>query len=166
MQMVFKGRVFRFEDDINTDYIISSKNKSKILDRKKLAQHLMEDIRPDFFKEISPGDIIVAGENFGCGSSRETAPIVIKEAGIAAVVAKSFARIFYRNCINIGVPVVTCDTEGIREGQELTVDVAEGFVQAAGAPRLIKTAPYPAQVRELMEAGGMLEWLRAAGKIK
>ncbi|MCI8304384.1 MAG: 3-isopropylmalate dehydratase [Lawsonibacter sp.] len=164
--MVFKGRVFRFEDDINTDYIISSKNKSKILDQKELAQHLMEDIRPDFFKEISPGDIIVAGENFGCGSSRETAPIVIKEAGIAAVVAKSFARIFYRNCINIGLPVVTCDTEGIREGQELTVDVAEGFVQAAGAPGLIKTAPYPAQVRELMEAGGMLEWLRAAGKIK
>jgi len=166
MDMVFKGNVFRFEDDINTDYIISSKNKSKILDRKELAQHLMEDIRPDFFKEIQPGDIIVAGENFGCGSSRETAPIVIKEAGIAAVVARSFARIFYRNCINIGLPVVTCDTTGIEEGQELTVDLEAGFVQVTGAPDRIKTAPYPQRVRELMEAGGMLEWLRANGKIK
>lgn len=166
MEMVLKGKVFRFEDDINTDYIISAKNKSKILDRKELTRHLMEDIRPDFFKEISPGDIIVAGENFGCGSSRETAPIVIKEAGIAAVVAKSFARIFYRNCINIGLPVVICDTSGILEGQELTVDLAEGFVQVKGSPDQVKIAPYSKQVRELMEAGGMLEWLRASGKIK
>lgn len=165
MKMVLRGKVFRFEDDINTDYIISAKNKSKILDRKELTRHLMEDIRPDFFKEISPGDIIVAGENFGCGSSRETAPIVIKEAGIAAVVAKSFARIFYRNCINIGLPVVICDTSGIQEGQELTVDLAEGFVQVEGSPDQVKIAPYSKQVRELMEAGGMLEWLRASGKI-
>lgn len=165
MEMVLEGKVFRFEDDINTDYIISAKNKSKILDRKELTRHLMEDIRPDFFKEISPGDIIVAGENFGCGSSRETAPIVIKEAGIAAVVAKSFARIFYRNCINIGLPVVICDTSGILEGQELTVDLAEGFVQVKGSSDQVKIAPYSKQVRELMEAGGMLEWLRASGKI-
>lgn len=165
MKMVLRGKVFRFEDDINTDYIISAKNKSKILDRKELTRHLMEDIRPDFFKEISPGDIIVAGENFGCGSSRETAPIVIKEAGIAAVVAKSFARIFYRNCINIGLPVIICDTSGIQEGQELTVDLAEGFVQVEGSPDQVKIAPYSKQVRELMEAGGMLEWLRASGKI-
>lgn len=165
MKMVLRGKVFRFEDDINTDYIISAKNKSKILDRKELTRHLMEDIRPDFFKEISPGDIIVAGENFGCGSSRETAPIVIKETGIAAVVAKSFARIFYRNCINIGLPVVICDTSGIQEGQELTVDLAEGFVQVEGSPDQVKIAPYSKQVRELMEAGGMLEWLRASGKI-
>ena len=114
MEMKIKGNIFRFGDDINTDYIISSKNKSKILDRKELAQHLMEDIRPGFAAEISPGDVIVAGENFGCGSSRETAPIVMKEAGIAAVVAKSFARIFYRNCINIGLPLVICDTSQMK----------------------------------------------------
>lgn len=166
MEMMLKGKVFRFEDDINTDYIISAKNKSRILDRKELAQHLMEDIRPEFFKEISPGDIIVAGENFGCGSSRETAPLVIKEAGIAAVVAKSFARIFYRNCINIGLPVVICDTAGIQEGQALTVDLAEGFVQVEGCSDRVKIAPYSKQVRELMEAGGMLEWLKASGKIR
>lgn len=164
--MKMTGKVFRFEDDINTDYIISSKNKSKILDRKELARHLMEDIRPGFADELSTGDIIVAGENFGCGSSRETAPIVIKEAGIAAVVAKSFARIFYRNCINIGLPVITCNTDGIEEGQTLTVDLENGYVQTEGSEEKTAIAPYPDQVKELMEAGGMLEWLRAAGKIK
>lgn len=165
MDMKMHGKVFCFEDDINTDYIISSKNKSKILDRKELAQHLMEDIRPDFAKEIRPGDIIVAGENFGCGSSRETAPIVIKEAGIAAVVAKSFARIFYRNCINIGLPVITCNTDGIEEGQEITVDLDAGVVQVSGREDSIEIAPYPDQVKELMECGGMMEWLRKSGKI-
>lgn len=166
MNMTMHGKVFRFGDDINTDYIISSKNKSKILDRKELAQHLMEDIRPDFAKEIKEGDIIVAGENFGCGSSRETAPIVIKEAGIAAVVAKSFARIFYRNCINIGLPVITCNTDGIEEGQQLSVDLNKGIVQVDGKEEKISIAPYPDQVKELMDAGGMLEWLRKTGKIK
>ena len=159
------GKVFRFEDDINTDYIISSKNKSKILDRKELAQHLMEDIRPGFVGEISTGDIIVAGENFGCGSSRETAPIVIKEAGIAAVVAKSFARIFYRNCINIGLPVITCDTDGIKEGDLLTIDIENSYVQVEGNSECISIAPYPDQVNELMQAGGMREWLKKRGKM-
>lgn len=159
------GKVFRFEDDINTDYIISSKNKSKILDRKELAQHLMEDIRPGFVGEISTGDIIVAGENFGCGSSRETAPIVIKEAGIAAVVAKSFARIFYRNCINIGLPVITCDTDGIKEGDLLTIDIENSYVQVEGNSECISIAPYPDQVNELMQAGGMREWLKKRDKM-
>ena len=166
MEMKIKGKVFRFGDDINTDYIISSKNKSKILDRKELAQHLMEDIRPGFAAEISPGDVIVAGENFGCGSSRETAPIVMKEAGIAAVVAKSFARIFYRNCINIGLPLVICDTSQMKEGQELEIDLEEGVVQVMGSPEKVKIAPYPEQVKELMEAGGMLPWLRTKGAIQ
>lgn len=165
MQMQMKGRVFRFEDDINTDYIISSKNKSRILDRKELVQHLMEDIRPNFFKELKAGDIIVAGENFGCGSSRETAPIVIKEAGVAAVIAKSFARIFYRNAINIGLPVVICNTDGIVEGDVVKINLDEGFLQVEGSEERIKTNPYPEQVKMLMEAGGMQTWLKNIGVI-
>jgi 3-isopropylmalate/(R)-2-methylmalate dehydratase small subunit len=165
MQMQMKGRVFRFEDDINTDYIISSKNKSRILDRKELVQHLMEDIRPNFFKELKAGDIIVAGENFGCGSSRETAPIVIKEAGIAAVIAKSFARIFYRNAINIGLPLVICNTDGIVEGDVVKINLDEGFLQVEGSEERIKTSPYPAQVKMLMDAGGMQTWLKNIGVI-
>lgn len=165
MDMQMRGRVFRFGDDINTDYIISSKNKSRILDRKELARHLMEDIRPGFADELRPGDIIVAGENFGCGSSRETAPIVIKEAGVAAVAAKSFARIFYRNAINIGLPLVVCDTDGIAEGDVLNIDLDKGFVQVDGRGEKVRTSPYPDQVRMLMEAGGMQAWLRASGAI-
>lgn len=158
------GKAFCFGDDINTDYIISAKNKSMILDRKKLATHLMEDIRPNFYQEIQSGDILVGGENFGCGSSRETAPIVIKEAGIAAVAAKSFARIFYRNAINIGLPVVVCDTDSLKEGDTLTVDLEEGYVQSAGGEKL-PTAAYPEQVKLLMAAGGMLPYLRSIGAI-
>ena len=95
--MIIKGKVWKFGDDINTDYIISGKYKFKTLDMKELASHVFEDIRPEFAKEVKPGDIIVAGKNFGCGSSREQAPLVLRAAGISAVVAKSFARIFYRN---------------------------------------------------------------------
>lgn len=165
MEMKMKGRIFRFGDDINTDYIISSKNKSRILDQKELAKHLMEDIRPGFYDELQPGDIIVGGENFGCGSSRETAPLVIKEAGIAAVVAKSFARIFYRNAINIGLPLIICDTEGFEEGEELSIDMDEGFVQRTGSSDRIEMAPYPEQIKMLMHAGGMQAWLKATGAI-
>jgi len=166
MEMKMKGKAFVFGDDINTDYIISSKNKSRILDRKELATKLMEDIRPNFYDEISKGDIIVGGENFGCGSSRETAPIVIKEAGISAVVAKSFARIFYRNAINIGLPLVICNTDEITEGEMLTIDLDEGYVEKGSNGERIPVAPYPDQVKMLMSAGGMRAWLQNAGYIE
>jgi len=166
MKMKLTGKIFRFGDDINTDYIISSKNKSKILDPKELAQHIMEDIRPGFAKELHPGDLIVAGENFGCGSSRETAPRVIKDIGISAVVAKSFARIFYRNCINIGLPVIICNTDFLNEGQELTVDLDNGVIQVTGSNEKLSFARYPAQMQEIFNAGGMLPWLRQRGAIK
>ena len=159
------GTVFKYGSNVDTDVILPARYLALYKDE-DLAAHCMEDLDSGFVTGVQPGDYIVAGENFGCGSSRETAPIVIKEAGIAAVVAKSFARIFYRNCINIGLPVVTCDTDGIEEGQMLTVDLENGFVQIEGSDKKTTIAPYPDQVKELMEAGGMLEWLRAAGKIK
>ena len=106
-----------FGNNINTDYIIAGKYKFKSTDMNDLATHLMEDIRPGFIEEIEKGDFIVAGHNFGMGSSREQAPLVIKAAGISAVIAKSFARIFYRNCINVGLPVIECDTDSHRRGR-------------------------------------------------
>ncbi|MCX8169979.1 MAG: 3-isopropylmalate dehydratase, partial [Candidatus Methanomethyliaceae archaeon] len=104
--MIIKGRVWKFGDDVSTDHIIPGKYKFKTIDLDELSKHLMEGVDPNFYSKISKGDIIVAGKNFGCGSSREQAPLIIKHAGIAAVVAKSFARIFYRNSFNIGLPVI------------------------------------------------------------
>ena len=114
--MVLEGNAHVFGDHINTDYIISGKYKSRLTDLNEMAKHIMEDIRPDFYKEIQPGNFIVGGLNFGCGSSREAAAWVIKKAGIAAVLAKDFARIFFRNAINVGVPVLRVDTGSVQEG--------------------------------------------------
>src|SRR4051794_17300627 len=127
--MILRGRVHRFDDDINTDYIISSKYKAQTLHIEDATKHLMKDIDPGFAARVRPGDILVAGRNFGCGSSREAAPRVIKAAGLGAVVAASFARIFFRNSINIGLPVLACDTDGIRDGDEIAIDLATGEVR-------------------------------------
>lgn len=158
--MQIKGKAFKFGDDINTDYIISSKYKSAILDRNKLAEHLMEDIRPNFIKEFAKGDIIVAGENFGCGSSRETAPIVIKNAGIAAVIAKSFARIYYRNSINIGLPAIICNTDTIKETDTVSVDMEKGTVKTDRMDTVLKISPYPDQIKKIMAAGGLKAYIQ------
>ena len=109
-QLSLRGICHKFGDDVNTDYIISGRYKFKTLDMKELARHVMEDLDPDFYSKVSKGDFIVAGRNFGCGSSREQAPLAIINADISAVLAKSFARIFYRNCINTGLPLVECNT--------------------------------------------------------
>jgi len=116
------GVAHKFGDDINTDYIIAGKY-TKTLDYDSLAAHLFEDIDPEFIAKVRPGDFIVAGSNFGCGSSREQAPIAIKHAGIAAVLAKSFARIFFRNAVNIGLPVIVCDTDRIAQGDRLRLSL-------------------------------------------
>ena len=124
-RVILRGRAHRFEpnDDINTDYIISGRYKFKIDDMNELAKHVMEDIAPDFASKVEPGDIIVAGRNFGCGSSREQAPRALKAAGVSAVLAKSYARIFYRNSFNIGLPVVECDTDWIADGDVILIDL-------------------------------------------
>lgn len=157
------GRAHVFGDNINTDYIISGKYKFKTLDMRKLSQHLMEDLRPDFHKEIEQGDFIVAGENFGCGSSREQAPLVIQAAGIGAVIAKSFARIFYRNAINVGLPVIECDTSLIEEGNELTADLERGIVRNVTKDLKIRAAPLPPVMVKILEDGGLVEHLKKTG---
>ncbi|WGI16935.1 3-isopropylmalate dehydratase small subunit [Methanonatronarchaeum sp. AMET-Sl] len=129
--MNFEGTARAYGDDVDTDAIIPGKYKFDTLDMNKLARHAMEGIDPDFYERIDEGDIIVAGENFGCGSSREQAPLVIKHAGISCVVAESFARIFFRNAINVGLPIVQVPgiSSNVDEGDELLVDAEEGVVK-------------------------------------
>jgi 3-isopropylmalate/(R)-2-methylmalate dehydratase small subunit len=164
--MILKGRAHRFDDDINTDYIISSKYKAQTLRIEDAAKHLMEDIDPGFAARILPGDIIVAGRNFGCGSSREAAPRVIKAAGIGAVVAMSFARIFFRNSINIGLPVLACDTEGIVSGDEIAIDLKSGTVRnlSSGATRHV--LPLPKVMMNVIADGGLVAHIRKHGTYK
>ena len=127
--MKIQGEAVLLGDNINTDFIISGRYKFSITDMKELAKHIMEDIDPEFPKKLKPGiSVIVAGENFGMGSSREQAPLVIKESGIAAVVAKSFARIFYRNGFNIGLPLIQVDTSKIKEKDALLIDLDNSFL--------------------------------------
>src|SRR4030043_136086 len=128
--MDIKGEAIKLGDNINTDFIISGRYKFSITDIKELSKHIMEDIDPDFAKKVVPGkSIIVAGKNFGMGSSREQAPLVIKESGIVAILAKTFARIFYRNSFNIGLPLIEVDTDKITEGDMLDIDLDSGIVK-------------------------------------
>lgn len=153
--MQFNGKTHKFGNDVNTDYIISGKYKFKTLDMKELAKHVMEDLDPDFYNKIMPGDFIVAGSNFGCGSSREQAPLAIKYANISAVLGKSFARIFYRNAINTGLPVVECDTDRIDAGDELEVDLAAGKVFNKTKGEIIKAKPLPPVMIKILNDGGL-----------
>jgi 3-isopropylmalate/(R)-2-methylmalate dehydratase small subunit len=155
-----KGAAHTFGDNLNTDYVISGKYKFKTLDMNELAKHVMEDIRPGFYDEIKTGDFVVAGENLGAGSSREQAPLVLKAAGIGAVVAKSFARIFYRNCINVGLPVVEVDTSGIEEGDQLEVDVAAGLVKNVTKGTVLQAQPLPPVMMRILADGGLAEHLK------
>ncbi len=160
--MKFKGKVWKFGDHVNTDLIIPARyiNSS---DPDFLAAHCMEDADPDFVKKLRPGDIIVAGENFGCGSSREHAPIAIKAAGIAGVVARSFARIFYRSSFNTGLPIFESATlyDAVREGDEIEVDGDAGVITITGKePRQLKIEPIPPFMQELIAAGGLMAYLK------
>ncbi|MFH1347591.1 MAG: 3-isopropylmalate dehydratase small subunit [Candidatus Margulisiibacteriota bacterium] len=157
MKLNGKARRFKQDNDINTDYIISGRYKFKIQDPNELAKHVMEDIRPNFYQEIQKGDFIVAGRNFGCGSSREQAPMAIKYANISAVIAKSFARIFYRNCYNLGLPAIEADTSGIEEGDELEVDLNAGIIKNKTKNQEIKITPLPKTMQVLLEDGGLVE---------
>jgi 3-isopropylmalate/(R)-2-methylmalate dehydratase small subunit len=126
-----------------------------------MATHIMEDIRPGFYKEIQPGNFIVGGLNFGCGSSREAAAWVIKKAGIAAVLAKDFARIFFRNAINVGVPVLRVDTGSIQEGDRLRIDLDAGTIENLTRGGVLKTQPLPPFIQKIVDAGGMENYLRS-----
>lgn len=162
--MKLSGEAHKFDlNDINTDYIISGKYKFKTLDMKELAKHVMEDLDPDFYSKIKTGDFIVAGSNFGCGSSREQAPLAIKNAGISAVLAKSFARIFYRNAINTGLPVVECDTDKIEHGDRLEVDLSVGVVRNISKNLEIKARPLPEVMIKILNDGGLAPHFRKYG---
>ncbi|HHV63129.1 MAG TPA: 3-isopropylmalate dehydratase small subunit [Firmicutes bacterium] len=157
------GRAHRFGDNVNTDYIISGKYKFKTLDMNELAKHVMEDLDPEFYNKVREGDFIVAGRNFGCGSSREQAPLAIKHARIGAVIARSFARIFYRNAINKGLPVVECDTSQIDDGDELEVDLGRGVVRDLTKGIEISAKPLPPVMLKILSDGGLVEHFKKYG---
>ncbi|MBC7106232.1 MAG: 3-isopropylmalate dehydratase small subunit [Firmicutes bacterium] len=162
--MKLEGRAHCFGDDVNTDYIISGKYKFKTLDMRELARHVMEDLDPEFHARVRPGDFIVAGANFGCGSSREQAPLAIKYAGIGAVLARSFARIFFRNAVNTGLPVIECDTAGIRPGDELVVDLERGVVFNRTRNLEIPVRPLPPVMLRILADGGLAAHFKKHGR--
>jgi 3-isopropylmalate/(R)-2-methylmalate dehydratase small subunit len=164
--MKFKGKIWKFGDNIDTDAIIPARYLNSS-DPKVLASHCMEDADPAFMKKMQPGDIIVGGENFGCGSSREHAPIAIKEAGIACVVAKSFARIFYRNAFNMGLPIFESQELWAlaADGGEIEVDADQGVIRIAGAGAPLRITPIPPFMQELIADGGLMNHI-AKGKKK
>ncbi len=151
------GKVFKYGDHIDTDAIIAARYLN-VSDFGALSTHCMEDIDESFASNVRHGDYIVAGENFGCGSSREHAPAVIKACGVTAVIAKSFARIFYRNAINIGLPIVECKdaADAIRAGDEVYVDLAHGKVTDATTGETFTFPPYPKEIQKIIDRGGLL----------
>jgi len=165
--MSIRGKSVKLGDNINTDFIISGRYKFAITDMKELAKHIMEDIDPNFAQKISPGEsIIVAGSNFGMGSSREQAPLVIKEAGIVAVLSSQFARIFFRNGFNIGLPLIETDTSKIDEGDQLQIDLKQGLVKNLTKRIDLKIKPLPKFMQELLVEGGIINYYKKYGELK
>ena len=158
--MIIKGTVHKFGDDVNTDDIIAAKYLVST-DLKELGIHCMESIRPDFAKGVQQGDIIVGGKNFGCGSSREHAPLAIKGCGVAAVIAKSFAGIFFRNAINIGLPFLELqNTRGISEGDTLEIDLATGAIKNLSKGKIFKTEGFPSFLQDIIRRGGLMRYIQ------
>lgn len=165
--MKIKGKGIKLGDNINTDFIISGRYKFSITDMKELAKHIMEDIDPAFATKILPGkSIIIAGKNFGMGSSREQAPLVIKEAGIVAVLAKSFARIFYRNAFNIGLPLIETETDKIYESDTLEIDLDNGIVRNLSKNIKLKIKPLPEFMQNILKVGGIINYYKKYGELK
>jgi 3-isopropylmalate/(R)-2-methylmalate dehydratase small subunit len=153
------GRVWKYGDDVNTDVIFPGKYTYSIFDRQEMAEHALEDLDPDFIARVRPGDIIVAGKNWGCGSSREQAVICLKEAGVGAIVARSFARIYFRNCINEGLPIVTCDAvDSVQVGDEVIIDFEAGTVTTPNSQ--YGFPPLAPSVMEILDAGGLVPHVR------
>ncbi len=159
--MKFNGKTLKYGDNVDTDVIIPARYLNTI-DKKELASHCMEDIDKDFVKKVQAGDIMVAGNNFGCGSSREHAPIAIKESGISLVIAKSFARIFYRNSINIGLAILECPeaVDAISEGDLVEADLDAGIIYNRTTGAEFVTQPFPEFIQKIITAGGLVESIR------
>jgi len=157
---ILTGRAWKFGDDIDTDAIIPGRYLV-INDPNELAQHLFEGLRPEMAVQAREGDFVVAGDNFGCGSSREHAPLALKGARISAIVAKSFARIFFRNAINIGLPLFICsDVDKIKDGDPLEIDMIRGIIYNLSSGESYKTSPLPQFLREIVEVGGLVEYTK------
>jgi 3-isopropylmalate/(R)-2-methylmalate dehydratase small subunit len=156
------GKVWKYGDNVDTDVIIPARYLN-VFDGAELATHCMEDIDATFAGGVKPGDVIVAGANFGCGSSREHAPIAIKAAGVGCVIARSFARIFYRSAINIGLPIMECPeaVERIKAGDEVRINLASGEIVDIATGETFRAAPYPESMMEIMRAGGLIDYVRA-----
>ena len=158
--MIIKGKVHKLGNDINTDDIIAAKYLVST-DAEELGKHCLESIKPDFVNKVSPGDIIVAGKNFGCGSSREHAPLAIKGCGVSAVVAKSFAAIFFRNAINIGLPFLELEeVDKIQDGDVLEIDLSSGIIKNIMQNQTYKTQAFPEFLQEIVKQGGLMSWIK------
>ncbi len=158
--MIVKGKVHKFGSDVDTDVIIPARYLNTA-SAQELAAHCMEDIDPDFVKNVKAGDIIVAEDNFGCGSSREHAPIAIKASGVSLVIANTFARIFYRNSINIGLPILECPeaVRNIRAGDVVSCDLAKGEIRNETTGETFQAQPFPPFIQRIIDAGGLLKSL-------
>lgn len=159
-----QGKVFKYPDNVDTDVIIPARYLNTP-DANELALHCMEDIDKEFVKKVKPGDVMVAGWNFGCGSSREHAPLVIKTCGTGCVIAKSFARIFYRNAINIGLPILECveAAEEIQPEDDVAVDFDTGEIRNLTTGKVYKAQPFPDFIQSIIKAGGLLKALKEGG---
>ena len=164
--MIFNGKAIKYGDNVDTDVIIPARYLNTI-DKKELASHCMEDIDASFTSKVEAGDIMIAGYNFGCGSSREHAPLAIKESGISLVIAKSFARIFYRNAINIGLAILECEeaSDGISEGDKVEADLDNGVIYNRTTGKSFKTQPFPAFIQKIIQNGGLVQSIQL-GDIK
>ena len=165
---MLRGNALRLpiDDDINTDYIISGRYKFHIQDPAELSRHIFEDIDDNFYSRVKKGSFLVAGKNFGMGSSREQAPLALKAAGISAIIARSFARIFYRNSFNIGLALVECDTSEIKQGDQLVLDLDRGVLEDITKNLEIKISALSPTMKKLLEDGGVIEHFKKYGELK
>ena len=159
--MIFKGKAIKYGDNIDTDVIIPARYLNTS-DPAELAKHCMEDIDKDFINKVQKGDIIIGGKNFGCGSSREHAPIAIKASGISCVIAETFARIFYRNSINIGLPILECSeaVKDINESDEIEIDLESGVIINITSGKTYESVPFPDFMREIMASDGLIGYIK------
>ncbi len=166
MENIIKGRVWKFGDDISTDHIAPGRYFHLRTNLPELAKHVLEDADPEFPKKVKQGDIIVAGNNFGLGSSREHAPRIIKLAGVSCVIAKSFARIFYRNAFNIGLTLLVADTDKIDEGDVLEINLEKGIIKDVTKGITLESTPIPPFMMRLLEDGGIVEHIKKNGDFR
>ncbi len=153
----------KISNDINTDYIISGRYKFQIQDPKELAKHIFEDLEQDFHKKVEPGDFLVSGNNFGCGSSREQAPVALKASGLQAVIATSYARIFYRNAFNVGLCLIECETNYIDDMDELELNLEKNIIHNRTKGVNVRIKPIPRMMRKFLEVGGIVEYFKLHG---